>query len=461
MKKIIIFIVLFLNVGFAQLIDLSQKKQEKADSLETVSYNLKAEIRTLEDELETIKGKNIEFTINGNITDVTADGSAIIWGSAIPVGLNTLIPGFTSRGYIVVLNPSKKNTYLDMYVNGRHYYKWEEKGTKFFGDLPSKTKDMINLKEYKIKLLTNEITSIDNDIFRLKGKESLRKAEQLYTEAKYSESMVELEIAKYFSVEGKIVNSLLYKNYIELIKESQSTKDYNNIFSFIETAVLLPGLNEEQYQYLKTLHSSLCIYLADSCYQNKLFDESITYYDNAEKYGFKLSTEEKERIANIYFNQAEEQLKLNNANKASMLYLDAVYYDKKLFKVIDEHLDSQKRSSFFYTALSVILPGMGLVAQGEEEGWAYFSISTSAIIAAILFHQEIMQTPSSYLNNPGAGNPRDELIGYKNISLGVFAITYVWNIVSTINYVDEYNRKYDLSFNINSNKLNFTMRINF
>ncbi|MCK9209195.1 MAG: hypothetical protein M0P61_00025 [Ignavibacteriaceae bacterium] len=451
MRVAIIFIAVFFNVGFAQNID----------SLETISNNLKTEIRTLEDELETIKGENTQFTINGNITDVTADGSAIIWGSAIPVDLNTLIPGFTSRGFMVVLNPNKENTYLDMYVNGRHYYKGEEKRTKYFGDLPSKTKDIINLKEYKIKLLTNEITSINNDVFRLKGEESLRKAERLYTETKYSESLVELEIAKYFSVEGKIVNGLLYKNYVELIKESQAVKNYSNVFTFIDTAVELPGLSEEQYQHLKTVHSSLCIYLADSCYQNKLFDESITYYDNAEKYGFKLSTEEKERIANIYFNQAEEQLKLKNANKASMLYLDAVYYDKKLFKVIDEHLDSQKRSSFLYITLSVILPGMGLVAQGEEEGWACFSISTSAIIAAILFHQQIMQTPSSYLNNPGAGNPRDESTGYRNISLGVFAIAYIWGIISTENHVDEYNKKYNLSFNTNNNKLNFAMRINF
>jgi len=456
MKTIIIFIIVFFSIGFAQL------QSTKIDSLKTVSHDLSIEINSLKDELETIREENKEFVINGNITSVTDNGEIELWGSAIPVDLNTLTPGFISRGFIVVLNPSKKNAYLDMYVNAYHYYKGEIKGIKYFGDLPSKVKDVINGKENKIKLLTDEFVNIDKNIFNLKGEESLQNAERLYTETKYFESIDELKNTKKFSYEEQIINQLLYKNYVELIKESQVTKNYKNIFALIDTVIEIPSLSEEQYQQLKTVHFTLCIYLADSCYQNKQFDESITYYDNAEKYGFSLSDAQKERIANIYFDQGEEQLKLNNIAKARMRYISAIYFNKKLSGIIHEHLNNRKESKFFYTSLSVILPGMGLVAQGEGSGWTFFCVSTLSAVAAYSLNKEaINEGHKNIIYNPGAIDERNNDIKLRNFSLLVFAISYAWGIVNTVNGINEYNRKYDLSFGIETKTVNFAMRFNF
>lgn len=452
MKTVIILIVVFFNIGFAQLI--------KTDTLETVSQNLITEIAALTNELTTIKDKNKQFVINGYITEVTEHGEATIWGSAIPIDLNTLTPEFTSEGYIIVLNPIKECTHLDAYVHGYHYYKGTKKGMKYFGDLPPEVKATINEKEDKIESLTNEITSVKNNIFRLKGEESLRKAERLYTETKYSESINELNNTKKFPFEEQIINHLLYKNYVGLIKESQATKNYNNIFSLIDTAVEILNLSEEQYQFLKTVHFSLCIYIADSCYKNNLFDEAIAHYDNAEKHGFNLSIEERERIASIYFEQGKEQLKLNNIDKSRMRFISAIYFNKKLSGVIYEHLNNKKDSKFLYTSLSIILPGMGLVAQGEDNGFLYLGISTLAAVAAYVSNKEAINTPENDLYHSQARYQRDRAITIRDVSLSVFAIAYVWGIINTVNYVDEYNRKYDLSFNVINNKLNFSMKLN-
>ena len=120
------------------------------------------------------------------------------------------------------------------------------------------------------------------------------------------------------------------------------------------------------------------------------------------------------------------------------------------------------KSAFLYTTLSVVLPGMGLIAQGDKRGWIVFGITSISAIGAIIYQNKAMNTPNLPLRDSGwSKTERDEPLLMRNLFVSIGAVAYIWGLINTILTVNDYNEKYDLSFNSVGNFYNISMRINF
>ena len=460
--KIFFFCLLISTLLSAQVID----------SLESVLYNYKSRRDIAIEKVRELQLKYPVYNIRGDINGMYYGGSVLyIRGIAIPVDGNIYSDGtIATYGNIMLSEPKKENIIANSYYSGYHYYQKTETAetvlgaatlVKYYGNMPRKDKETLDQKQDEAKTLNENIIIIEGKLSKLKYQVSMLKSKQLYKDGQYYESISQLNTAIKYSPDDKDIYDLLYDNYLAIISLSKDVDDCKNTISLLETTLTMPKYTSEQCDQLKNEYSILCIKVAEDYYKNKLYNNAILYYESAQKYSHNLDAKNKKNYASIFYYQGNNQLEQNLIKDARISYEKAIQIDETISPMISNKLNSQMKSAFLYTTLSVVLPGMGLVAQGNTNGWIYFGITSAATLVSVVYHNIAMSQPESYLNNPEGGNPRSGYLTVKTIGIVVALISYAAGIIKTTAAVEDYNRKYDLGFNIGVKNISVVMKVNF
>jgi hypothetical protein len=439
------------------------------DSLETILYNYKDLRDVATEKVNEIQSKHPLYRIFGDIKGIYYDGAVIqLMGVALPVENILGSPGtMINRGNIFITSPKKEYYLLADAYEGYHYYIRTETAetvlgaatlVKYYGDLPREEGEILKEKQNEIKILDENIKVIGKEVAKLKSDISKLRSKQLYKDGEYYKSISELNIVIKYSPNDEDIYDILYDDYLAIIFQSNNIDDCKNTISLLETTLFIPKYTLAQCARLRNEYSNLCIKVAKDYNENKLYNNAVMYCELALKYGNYLDENDKKIYSSIYYDQGNDQLKQNLIEDAKKSYKQAVQFDITASPMVFSQLNSQMKSVFLYTTLSTILPGMGLIAQGESNGWIYFGICVTSAMVAVVYNKETM-------NNPGitvaqAENKKSSM-GIVGLSIGVGLITYIVGIVKTISKVKEYNQKYDIGFNIDTKNISLAMKINF
>ncbi|MHB8840990.1 MAG: hypothetical protein ACYC56_04240 [Candidatus Aquicultor sp.] len=445
---------------------------QNIDSLEAELVSSKKEQDYVNSELNELEQKHKLFQVSGNVKGIYDNGSLILlWGKAWPLDGNFNSTGtMFENGNIFVENPKNKNFMGDSYY-GKHFFLYTTNGktvlgaatlVKYYGDMLWEDKEILDQKQGKAKILNENILIIENKLAKLKSEASLLKSQQLYDKGEYYESIAETNTAMRYSPDNKKIYDLLYNNYLALVSQSKDIESCKNTISLLKTTLITSKYTQEQRNHLENEYFLLCIKVAGDYYKNKLYNNAILYYESAQKFGNNLDERDRKNYSSTYYYQGNNQLEQNLIEDARISYVKAIQIDESISQLVSNQLNSQMKSAFLYTTLSAVLPGIGLTAQGDKRGWIVFGITSVSAIGAIIYHNKAMNTPDIPIKDDNyQRSQRADPILMRNICIGIGAVAYIWGLINTISTVNDYNEKYDLSFNSVGNSYSISMRINF
>lgn len=406
------------------------------------------------------KSKYPLFIIYGEIKD-REENFLQIWGTALPVSNDFSSPGTVEENNIIVVNPEKDKILYNNYAGGKHYYLYKgfsknafgvDVPVRYYGELPTETKNKINSLSDEINILERKIESLSEDFNKVQSNILINQAKDKLNQNKNDESISLLLEAKKLSETNKEIDQLLFENYLKLAQKDSTNKNYLESLSNINTAIQLENLSSQQYKQLKKYHRNLCSQIADDFFQKEHYPDAISYYSQSLKYDEDYIGVIREKYAESYLRIANDKLEMNNVEQAKRNYKKSFELNKNLLPQIKSKLESQQYSSFLL-GLSSIIPGLGQFIQGDSKsGLTHLGLFSGSIISGFILKTDADNEYNNYKDATSKSEATrlydnaNKKLNYSYALFGFGGVVIIYSIIDSFIKAENFNKKYEINF---------------